>query len=143
MLSEIIIAVVGVLSTVITGIATHLTTKKKYSAEVDGMQIQNLRESLDLYKVMLEDTQARLEQYIDRTNKAQTDLYNLRTVVFLLLNRICLNLSCTQRVMFSKEEMEHLLEGVTHFEDLDKLIRDREEQGQEPPKEDEKSDTSR
>ncbi len=79
--SEVIIALIGVLSTVIT----FFLTKRKYNTEVDSQQIKNMSDSLDVYKKIMEEalaSQKRLmeatitfqNQTIDSQNKRIEDL---------------------------------------------------------------------
>ena len=48
--TEIIIALIGIFSTVLSSWTTWFFTRKKYNSAVDYNLIQNMKESLDFYK---------------------------------------------------------------------------------------------
>ena len=56
MVSEIILALVGLICTTVSAVVTFLLTKKKYGAEVESQQIENMKQSFDVYKTMTEET---------------------------------------------------------------------------------------
>lgn len=56
MASEITLTVVGFICTTLSAIVTFLLTKKKYGAEVESQQIENMKQSFDVYKTMTEET---------------------------------------------------------------------------------------
>ena len=63
MASEVIIALIGVLSTVIT----FFLTKRKYNTEVDSQQIKNMSDSLDVYKKIMEEALASQKRLMEAT----------------------------------------------------------------------------
>lgn len=75
--SEIVIALVGLFCTVVSGWATHLFTKRKYNTEVDSQQIENMEKSFDAYKKMMEETLEAQKRLMETTvnalnNKVET-----------------------------------------------------------------------
>jgi hypothetical protein len=48
--SEILIALCGLLTTVVSGWVSYIFTRRKYNTEVDNNQIRNMQESLEFYK---------------------------------------------------------------------------------------------
>lgn len=56
MATEIVMALVGVICTAISSVITFLLTKKKYGAEVESQQIENMRQAFDAYKMMTGET---------------------------------------------------------------------------------------
>lgn len=56
MASEIVIALTGLLCTIVSSIVTFNLTKKKYSVEVESQQIQNMNESFEVYKKNMRQT---------------------------------------------------------------------------------------
>jgi len=97
MSTEIIIALVGVLSTVVSSFVTFLVTKKKYYAEVDGNLIQNMRDSLAFYQKLSDDNKERLEQALQRSQQLEDEVRELRSQVTQLTISICTDLSCQLR----------------------------------------------
>lgn len=56
MMTEIIIALVGLFCTIVGSVVTFLLTKRKYNSEVDSQVIQNLNSGFDTYKITMENT---------------------------------------------------------------------------------------
>jgi FtsZ-binding cell division protein ZapB len=58
MAAEIIMALVGVFCTALSSVITFFLTKKKYGAEVESQQIENMKQSFEVYKTMMEESLA-------------------------------------------------------------------------------------
>lgn len=91
---DIILSVLG--SSTLSSIVTFYLTKKKYNTEVDANQIQNMKESFELYKKMMEESleaqKKRFEATIASQNKRIEDLQEenteLRRTVSALQNQL-------------------------------------------------------
>ena len=97
MSAEIIIALIGIFSTVLSSWTTWFFTRKKYNSEVDQNLIQNMKESLDFYKQLSDDNRSRLEEVLKRNDELENDVKNLRNQMFNLMSQICFYLSCKLR----------------------------------------------
>ena len=104
MSTEIIIALIGVFSTIVSSWTTWFLTRKKYNSEVDQNLIQNMKESLDFYKQLSDDNRARLEEVLarneeleKRNDRLEEEVKKLRDQMFTLMNQICLDLTCKIR----------------------------------------------
>ena len=104
MSTEIIIALIGVFSTIVSSWTTWFLTRKKYNSEVDQNLIQNMKESLDFYKQLSDDNRARLEEVLarneeleKRNDRLEEEVKKLRDQMFTLMSQICLDLSCKIR----------------------------------------------
>ena len=95
--TEIIIALIGIFSTVLSSWTTWFFTRKKYNSEVDQNLIQNMKESLDFYKQLSDDNRSRLEEVLKRNDERENDVKNLRNQMFNLMSQICFDLSCKLR----------------------------------------------
>ena len=95
--TEIIIALIGIFSTVLSSWATWFFTRKKYNSEVDQNLIQNMKESLDFYRQLSDDNKSRLEEVLKRNDELENDVKNLRNQMFNLMSQICFDLSCKLR----------------------------------------------
>lgn len=128
MSEAIIIAIITIVSNVITGLVTHWTTKKKYNTEVDSNLIENMKNSLEFYKKLSDDNQARLEAVLERNeklearnDKLETEIAELRKTVMTMVSSICLDLSCILR----KRDL-HL---IAHPEDIEKTLEENANNG--------------
>ena len=95
--TEIIIALIGIFSTILSSWTTLFLTRKKYNSEVDQNLIQNMKESLDFYKQLSDDNRSRLEEVLKRNDELENDVKNLRNQMFNLMSQICFDLSCKLR----------------------------------------------
>lgn len=74
MKNEIIMAIVSLICATISAFVTFFLTKRKYNAEVDNQQIQNMKESFEAYKQMMEEVLELQNQKIDILEKDNRDL---------------------------------------------------------------------
>lgn len=95
--TEIIVGLIGILSTVVSSFITFLLTKKKYNAEVDASVIQNLKESLEFYKKLSDDNKNRLDDILKRNEQLEEEVKELRKQVLSLMASICYDATCTAR----------------------------------------------
>ena len=89
MASEIVMALVGVICTAISSVITFLLTKKKYGTEVEAQQIENMKQSFEVYKTMMEEslnTQGKRIETLQRENEyLRNQLNQLQNQVVSLL----------------------------------------------------------
>lgn len=71
--TEIVTALVTLFCSTASGVVTFILTKRKYSAEVDSQQIDNMGKSFDIYKKMMEES---LEA---QKNSMQSEINTLKT----------------------------------------------------------------
>ena len=72
MAQEVIMALVALLCSTISSIVTFFLTKRKYNVEVDSQQIQNMKDSFEAYKLMMEevlDLQNKKIEILERDNQ--------------------------------------------------------------------------
>ena len=104
MSSEIIIGLIGIVSTTLSSWITWFLKRKKYNTEVDQNLIQNMKESLDFYRQLSDDNKSRLEEVLrrndeleQRNDRLEEEVKKLRDQMFTLMSQICLDLSCKIR----------------------------------------------
>lgn len=97
MTSELLIALIGVLSTALGSYTSFLFTRKKYHTEVDNNVIENMQKSLEFYTKLSDDNKARLEEALKRNDTLEDEVRDLRNQMFKLLNNICYDLTCSAR----------------------------------------------
>ena len=71
--NEIIIAGIGLLSTIVSGWTSWFFARKKYNSEVDNNLIENMKESLDFYMKLSDDNKVRLEEALQRNNSLEEE----------------------------------------------------------------------
>ena len=95
--NEIIIAVVGIISTVVSGWVSWFFTRKKYNVEIDNNIISNMRESLEFYKQLSDDNKQRLDEVLKRNDALDIEIKELRKQVSELMLMTCKDLTCKLR----------------------------------------------
>lgn len=111
-MNEIIItSLIGLFTTIVSGISSWLLAKRKYNAEVDHSIIDNMKESLEFYQNLSNDNKDRLtealaenkqlRQDMDRISEEnkelKRDIVQLRNQIVGLATSICTDLSCQLR----------------------------------------------
>lgn len=97
MSTEIIIALIGVCSTIVSGWASWFFARRKYNSEVDNNLIENMKSSLDFYMKLSDDNKERLDEALKRNDDLEKEVQELRKQVFELMNNICYDLTCALR----------------------------------------------
>ena len=93
----IVTAVVGIITTFVSGWTAWFFTRKKYDAEVDNSLLENLQKSLDFYRNLSDDNRQRLETILERNSKLEEEVLDLKKQVNDLTMSICLDLTCKVR----------------------------------------------
>ena len=106
MIDVLVTGGVGVLTSTISSLVTWLLAKKKYNAEVDNNVIQNMQQSLQFYKELSDDTKERLAEVLEKNQKLEDDVAELRKQMLNLTIKICLDLSCKHRILENKEDFD-------------------------------------
>ncbi len=74
MVSSVITALVGVLCTVISSVATFFLTRRKYNSEVDSQVVKNVKDAFEAYKKVMEETLNSQNEKIQRLQSENTYL---------------------------------------------------------------------
>lgn len=112
-MTEILIAVIGVVSTTAGSWLSWFLARKKYNSEVDNNVISNMEASLEFYQKLSTDNKERLDSALQENKELrveitslQEDNINLRkeiedlkSAVIQLTTQICTDLTCQFRVM--------------------------------------------
>lgn len=95
MVEVIITGVVGLFTTIVSSIVSWLSAKKKYNAEVNHAEIENMKESLEFYKTLSESNQETLTEILAKSRelaennlKLLIEIQNLKAQVGILLRII-------------------------------------------------------
>ena len=109
MSTEILVAIAGIVSTFIGSWTSWFFTRKKYNSEVDNTVIENMKQSLEFYTKLSDDTKNRLDETLkrlDETSRKNDELENeirtLKNQVFDVMTNICYEFSCSHRVKVPK-----------------------------------------
>ena len=96
-MKEYIVAGVGFLTTIIGILLSHLITKRKYSADVDRILIENIDKAFGLYKKLTEETGTKVEEVIAKYNLIEQEKAIMEEKIDSLTKRVdeLTAISCT------------------------------------------------
>lgn len=97
MSNELLIGLIGVVSTFISGFTSWFFTRKKYNSEVDNTVINNLKDAVNTYKLICDDNKRTIEEYIKSKDQLEEEVRDLRKQVNELMMSICYDLTCSAR----------------------------------------------
>ena len=97
MTTDVIIALIGVLSTITGSWTSWFFARKKYNSEVDNNLIENMQKSLEFYKKLSDDNKERLDEVLKRNEDLETQVSQLRNQVFSLMQTMCIDMTCEYR----------------------------------------------
>lgn len=106
-ITAILLAIIALISNVIT----WFLSKRKYKAEVNSNEIQNLKDSLEFYQRIVRDNDKQLRFYIKLAEDNRVEVYRLKGIVATLLNNSCLDGTCGKRKYYTEEDIRHILGG--------------------------------
>lgn len=104
MTTQVLIIIVSAVFSVASNFITWILTKRRYNSEVDSQVINNMKESLNFYKELCDDTKERLLEVLEE-NKQQTSeikdlkfkLNDLGQKVEALTEFACSTINCPKR----------------------------------------------
>lgn len=110
--NEIIIAIIGIITTFTSGLTSWIFARKKYNSEVDHNRIENMNDSLEFYTKLSDDNKDRLDDLIQRNQELETllkdvvkenqslktEIEEVRRQMLALTLNICMDLTCANRV---------------------------------------------
>lgn len=111
-LTAIIIAIVGVLSNVVT----YFLSKKKYKSEVNTNEIENLKRSLEFYERIVQDNDKQLRFYINMAEENRIEVFRVKSIIYQMINNSCLHSVCKDRKPYTEEQIREILGEVKYPE---------------------------
>lgn len=108
----LITGIIGMVSTISTGWVSWFFARRKYNTEVEANEIENLKKSLDFYEKIIKDNNCKLQLYIEMTDKNNKEVYRLKSIVYKILNKSCLDSACIERQFYTDQEIADILQGT-------------------------------
>lgn len=113
--TEILITLLGVLSSGITGFIGWFVGRRKQNAESSILEVTALKEIRAFYEAILKDNSEQISQYIQLAQKDREDLRNLRIIVDNLIDDACLKKGCSDRIYYDARKVNSILDSVNKF----------------------------
>lgn len=104
----VLIALIGILSNVISAWAGWFFGRKKQNAEVAMMQLEYIKSSDAFYKEKINDL-------TEENRRISIELHQLKAVVDAMIDDACLVKGCSKRQYYSPDRISEILRG--HIED--------------------------
>lgn len=114
---------IGLVTTIVSGWTSWFFARKKYNAEVDSNEIENLKKSLEFYESIVKDNNKKLQFYIDLAENNRIEVYRLKGVIHRLLNNSCLDNGCIKRMFYTEEQIRNILGEVAPHIDEENAIK--------------------
>lgn len=114
---------IGLVTTIVSGWTSWFFARKKYNAEVDSNEIENLKKSLEFYESIVKDNNKKLQFYIDLAENNRIEVYRLKGVIHRLLNNSCLDNGCIKRMFYTEEQIRDILGEVAPHIDEENAIK--------------------
>lgn len=114
---------IGLITTIVSGWTSWFFARKKYNAEVDSNEIENLKKSLEFYESIVKDNNKKLQFYIDLAENNRIEVYRLKGVIHRLLNNSCLDNGCIKRMFYTEEQIRNILGEVAPHIDEENAIK--------------------
>lgn len=111
---QLIITILGIIGSGISGLFGWLVGRKKSNVEVDGTQIDNLAKQLNFYKKLVDDYKNQLEEYIEISEQTRLEVLRLRKTLSRIVLDVCTDNNCTKRQYLSDETIQHYLNNNDH-----------------------------
>lgn len=77
----LIMGLIGILATFISGFTAWFFTRRKYNSEVDNNLIENMQDSLEFYKKLSDDNKDRLTEVLQKNRTLEAEIVELRKEV--------------------------------------------------------------
>lgn len=97
-MNELIIAGIGILTSIISGWTSWFFARKKYNTEVDHNYLENLEKGLETYDSIIAHNRAEIEFLMKENGELRTEISELRKQVLNLTMNICMDLTCARRI---------------------------------------------
>lgn len=97
-MNELIIAGIGVLTTVISGWTSWFFARKKYNTEVDHNYLENLEKGLKTYDSIIAHNKNEIEYLMKKNHELREEIAELRKQMLNLTMNICMDLTCARRM---------------------------------------------
>ena len=112
MSDSVIMALIGIISSIVSAFTSWVFAKRKYRVQVDSSEIDNLKKSLEFYEKIVSDNNKKLDFYIKLAEDNRVEVYRLRGVVHKILISACLDGTCVNRKFYSDEQVREILGDI-------------------------------
>lgn len=109
MSTEVILSLITILASIISGVMGWLFGRRKQNAKAVLLETQGIDAMRQFYETILNDINKRLQEYIQLSTKNRSELHQLRQVVDILIDEACLRIGCNKRIFYSSNTRDSIL----------------------------------
>lgn len=110
---EILISILGGLSSLTTGFVGWLFGRKRQNAEIAHMQLDYITKMDKFYNDIIDNLRKDIEELNEKDRVRSKEMLVLRSLVTNIVNDVCLKKGCAMRIYYTEEELNSILKGST------------------------------
>lgn len=115
MSTEIILALIGLASSTLSGSLGWMLGKRKQNAEASLLEANSLETTRQLYESIIKDMQSKLAYYIELSESNRKEIHMLRRLVDSLIDDACLKKGCSMRVYYDPEAINSIVSDIDNL----------------------------
>lgn len=101
-INALITGIIGLLTTISSGIISWVLARRKYNTEVDHTYLENLEKGLETYDAIITHNKSEIEYLMKENHELRQEIAELRKQVLNLTMNICMDLTCKRRIRESQ-----------------------------------------
>lgn len=109
--SDILISILGGLSSIATGLIGWLFGRKRQNTEIAHMQLDYIAKMDKFYNDIIDNLRKDIEELNEKDRVRSKEMLVLRSLVTNIVNDVCLKKGCAMRVYYTEEELNSILRG--------------------------------
>ena len=120
MQTEIIVGLVGAFTTIVSGWTSYFFTRRKYDAQVNGVNLDNMQKSLKFYQDLCDANSKNLDMLTKQNNALTRQVVSLQNQVLSLQRQVAelaINI-CTDTGCFKRLKPEKPITGIIDIDSL-------------------------
>lgn len=110
---EILVSILGGLSSITTGFVGWLFGRKRQNAEIAHMQLDYITKMDKFYNDIIDNLRKDIEELNEKDRVRSKEMLVLRSLVTNIVNDVCLKKGCAMRIYYTEEELNSILKGST------------------------------
>lgn len=122
---EILVSILGGLSSITTGFVGWLFGRKRQNAEIAHMQLDYITKMDKFYNDIIDNLRKDIEELNEKDRVRSKEMLVLRSLVTNIVNDVCLKKGCAMRIYYTEEELNSILKGSTMGGREDKVESDQ------------------
>lgn len=114
--NEIVVALIGLLTTAVSSLITFFLTRRKYNLEMESKKIENMNDLFDYHEKVYNETvkalNRKMELLQEENARQKQQIDNLNMQMLNLMGSICLDATCKLRKAGFSSDLKFSDSGV-------------------------------